>query len=134
MADASAGEAPGEIIRVRHSKVFGGVFAVIGVALLATSLATGANAVSLIASALLVILGIGYTFTAPLVVTSNEVQLRNMLGRTMRRFPIASPSDLAVDRSRLYVVSTGRRVYTLSFLLDRGDVERLKERIGQRPA
>jgi hypothetical protein len=75
---------------------------------------------------------LGYRYlTAPalLINGAGEIELKGLLGGSLKRIPIRSIGDLEFDGETVYVRSPdGSRSKVIGgFLLDRGDVARLRE-------
>lgn len=115
--------------RIANSKFMAIACIVVGALLLVVSLGTG-QAVSAVAGGILLLLGILQMINPQLVITADEVQVRNPVGMTLRRFPISGPQDLRFEDKKLMHVPTGKKVMTLGFAADAGDVEKLRAQVG----
>lgn len=108
------------------------VFVVLGVLIALVSLLTSAW-VTVATGVILVLLGT-LTLINPMIrIEPHEVQLRNPLGMTLKRFPISSPGDLLLDGKALRHLPTGKRIASLSFGVHGPDVDALRASIPSRP-
>lgn len=78
-------------------------------------------------------LGILMLRNPALFVTPQEVQMRNIFGGTIRRYPLSSYNDLEVNGTVLYVLGADgtRKAIAKRFLRHPGDWERLKQIVSQ---
>lgn len=113
---------------VRYTKPLAIAALVVGVLLLAASLA-GPQWIGVFAGAVLTLLGILQLVNPMLKVGSDEVQVRNPLGMTIKRFPVSSPADLVIDGKALRHVPSGKKVMSLGFGIDKGDVADLRSQL-----
>ena len=88
------------------------------------------SAVGVAAGVVFMVLGIAYIAGKVLVLTPTELQLKNPIGVTTKRFPVSGPSDLRMDGKTLYHVPQDKKVISLGFGVDKGDVERLRAVVG----
>src|SRR5699024_12560794 len=93
---------------------------VVGALLLVVSLGTG-QAVSAVAGGILLLLGILQMINPQLVITADEVQMRNPISMTLRRFPISSTQELRFEDKKLIHVPTGETFRTVGFAVGGGD-------------
>lgn len=101
---------------------------VIGALLLIVSL-LDQQWISVVAGAVLALLGV-LTFINPLIkVEPDEVQVRNPLGMTLKRFPVTSPADLALEGKTLRHVPTGKRITSLGFGVHGPDADALRTQL-----
>ncbi|NYF97557.1 hypothetical protein [Janibacter cremeus] len=85
--------------------------------------------ISVVAGAVLALLGV-LTFINPLIkVEPDEVQVRNPLGMTLKRFPVTSPADLALEGKTLRHVPTGKRITSLGFGVHGPDADALRTQL-----
>jgi len=113
-------------LRIGFNKPLAIALLVVGALLLVISLALG-KALTAAVGGILALLGILQLVQSPLVITSEEVQVRNPLGMTLRRFPVSSPSDLRIEGKRLMHMPTGKKVYTLGAAVNPSDVQKLRQ-------
>ena len=102
---------------------------VVGILLVVTSILTQAW-ISLAAGAVLTLLGILMLVNPMVRITQNEVQMRNQLGMVLGRYPVTSPQDLVIDGNALRHVPTGKRIASVGFGVDKGDVANLRAQLG----
>ena len=115
-------------IPLRASRGLGASFLVLGLLLLVLGLLTISDSlINVVLGPVLMLVGVGYLVGTLLVVTPTEVQLRNLLGMTVRRTPIRSLADLRLDDKRLVHTPTGKRVATLGYLFNKADVATLAQ-------
>jgi hypothetical protein len=118
---------------IRYNRIMSIVLVVLGVLIAVISLLTSAW-VTVATGVILAILGV-LTLINPMIrIEPHEVQLRNPVGMTLKRFPIASPADLALEGKTLRHVPTGKRIATLSFGVHGPDVDALRAAVPSRPA
>jgi len=122
-ADQTAG------LVVRYNRGFGIAALVVGVLMLLLGIAT-ANVLNIVVGVVLTVLGIAYIAGKALVLTPTELQLKSPIGVTTKRFPVSGPSDLRMDGKTLYHVPQDKKVISLGFGVDKGDVERLRAVVG----
>lgn len=113
---------------IRYNRVMAVAFLVIGVLLFLLSIAT-TQWISVVAGAVLALLG-GLMLVNPMMrIESHEAQMRNPVGMTLKRHPLTSPADLAVEGNALRHRPTGKRIATLGFGAHRPDVETLRAQL-----
>ncbi|QBR94062.1 hypothetical protein [Nocardioides euryhalodurans] len=120
--------APAQLV-VRYQRGLGVAALVGGALLLVLGLGTG-DVLNIVLGLILGGLGLGYALGAAVVWTATELQLKSPLGTTTRRYPVAGPADLRIDGNTLVHTPSGKKVVSLGFGLDRGDVARLREAVG----
>ncbi|UPK74110.1 hypothetical protein MU582_16955 [Nocardioidaceae bacterium SCSIO 66511] len=109
---------------VRHSKPLAIAALVVGVLLLATSL-IGPQWFGVFAGAVLTLLGALQLINPMLRIEPGEVRMCNALGMTVKRFPVSSPADLALDGKLLRHVPSGKRIASLGFGAEKSDAAAL---------
>lgn len=93
---------------------------VVGVLLLVLSLATG-EVLSIITGAILAVLG-GLLMRTPIaVIEDGDLQRKNALGMTLKRFPVSGPADLRLDGNKVVHVATGKTAVSIGFGVDSTD-------------
>ena len=115
---------------VRSSKPLAIAALVVGVLLLVVSL-LGPQWIGVVAGAILTLLGVLQLVNPMLKLGPDEVQVCNPLGMTVRRFPVSSPADLAIDGRSLRHVPSGKRIASLGFGVDKSDAAALASRLQQ---
>jgi len=81
-------------------------------------------------AALFGVLGLLYMFGNVLVVTATEVQIKNPLGMTLKRYPIGSIADLELrEKNKLYLGE--KKIASLGFVAAGTDVHRLRQAIAK---
>jgi len=118
-ADQTAG------LVVRYNRGLGIYALVVGVLMLVLG-----SAVGVAAGVVFMVLGIACIAGKALVLTPTELQLKSPIGVTTKRFPVSGPSDLRMDGKTLYHVPQDKKVISLGFGVDKGDVERLRAVVG----
>lgn len=114
--------------KIGYNRIMAIAFVVIGALLLLLSLLTE-QWISVFAGAVLTALGVLMTINPMLRVEPHEVQMRNPLGMTLKRYPVTSPADLAIEGKLLRHLPTGKRVAMLGFGAHRPDVEVLRAQL-----
>lgn len=104
---------------------------VVGALLAAMSLATD-QYVSVVAGVVVLLLGVLTLVNAQVVVEPNEVQLRNPLGMTLKRYPVQSPVDLGFQGNALWHLPQNRKIVSLGFGYNKNDVAALRAQVPQR--
>lgn len=114
---------------IRNSRLLYGGLVAVGALLFLSSLLTE-RTLGLVGAVLLVVAGVAGLINPAVRVEPDQVRVCNPLGMTLRRYPVTSPADLRLDGKRLLHVPTGRKVLTLGFGYDAGDVEALRAQVG----
>lgn len=113
---------------IHYNRIMAIVFVVMGPLLLLLSLLTQ-QWISVFAGAVLTVLGVLMTINPMIRIAPHEVQMRNPLGMTLKRYPVTSPADLAIEGKALRHLPTGKRVATLGFGTHRPDVDALRAQV-----
>jgi hypothetical protein len=119
---------PAQLV-VRYQRGLGVAALVGGALLLVLGLGTS-DVLNIVLGLVLGGLGLGYSVGTAVVLTSTELQLKSPFGTTTRRYPVARPADLRIEGNTLVHAPTGKKIVSLGFGLDRGDVARLREVVG----
>lgn len=113
---------------IRYSKPLAYGLLGVGLVLLVVSILTQ-QWLTVFAGAVLALVG-GLNLVNPTVkVERDEVQLKNPLGMTLRRFPVSGPADLRFEGNKLVHVPQGKKIVSLGFGFDKGDVAALKAQV-----
>lgn len=115
-------------LTIKYNRILSFALLVIGALLLIVSL-VGQQWVSVLGGAVLTLLGVMMFINPIIKVESHEVQLRNPIGMTLKRFPVTSPADLALDGNTLSHVPTGKRIASLGFGVDGADADALRAQL-----
>lgn len=115
-------------LTIKYNRILSIALLVIGALLLIVSL-VGQQWVSVLGGAVLTLLGVMMFINPIIKVESHEVQLRNPIGMTLKRFPVTSPADLALDGNTLSHVPTGKRIASLGFGVDGADAAALRAQL-----
>ncbi len=114
---------------LRYSRTLTVSALVVGLLLLALSLATG-EVLSIITGAILAVLG-GLLMRTPIAVLADgDLQRKNALGMTLKRFPVAGPTDLRLEGNKVVHVPTGKTAVAIGFGVDRTDAAAWRSWIG----
>lgn len=113
---------------IRHNRLLAIGLLVVGALLFLVSLLTQ-QWISVVAGAILAVLGVLMTVNPLVRIGQSEVQLRSPIGMTLKRFPVTSPGDLAVDGKALLHVPTGKRIAALGFGVNAADVDTLRAQL-----
>lgn len=117
------------MISIHYSRGLAIAAAVVGVLLLVVGLLSG-NVLNILVGVLLGAFGV-LTIRNPIaVITDTEVQMRNPLGMTVRRFPISGPADLRLEGTKVVHVPTGKRALSLGFGTRPADAQEARSWIG----
>lgn len=116
-------------MKIRNNRALAITLLVVGVLLLLTSLAAQ-RLVGILAGAVLALAGV-MMINPMLNIERGEVQVRNPLGMTLRRFAVSSPADLRMAGNNLQHVPTGKKIAGLGFGADKSDVQRLRYQLPQ---
>lgn len=116
-------------IDIRNNRALAIALAVVGALLLLVSLLGTVQLISLIAGAVILLLGVMLLINPMMRIEAHEVQVRNPLGMTLRRFPVSSPADLRFEGNKLIHVPQGKAIGTLGFGANREDVNRLRAQV-----
>lgn len=115
-------------LSIHYNRVMAIAFVVIGALLLLASLLTQ-QWLSVIAGGVLTALGVLMTINPMVRVEAHEVQMRNPVGMTLKRYPITSPADLALEGRNLRHLPTGKRIVYLGFGVHGADADALRARL-----
>lgn len=116
-------------LSIRYNRVVPIALLVVGILLLLLSLASGAW-VSVAAGAVIALLG-GLMLKNPMMrIQDGEAQVCNPLGMVIKRHPVSSPQDLALEGNTLRHVPTKKKIASLGFGAHKEDVATLKARLG----
>lgn len=117
---------------IGYNRVMAIAFIVVGALLLLVSLLS-LQWISVVAGAVLTVLGVLMTINPMIRVEPHEVQMRNPVGMTLRRYPITTPADLAIEGKLLRHRPTGKRIAMLGFGAHRPDVDSLRSQVPNQP-
>lgn len=112
-------------IKVRFATWFSVTMLIVGVLLSVSGVLTE-RYISLFPGIVLVLVGVLSMINPAYVVEPHEVQVRNMLGMTLKRLPLRGPLDLRVDEKAVWFVPTGKRVMG-HFGLDKAGIQQVSE-------
>ena len=113
------------MISIHYSRGLAIAAAVVGVLLLLVGLLSG-TVLNIFVGLLLGAFGV-LTIRNPIaVITETEVQMRNPLGMTVRRFPISGPADLRIEGNKVIHAPTGKRAMSLGFGTRPADAEKVR--------
>lgn len=104
------------------------VFLVLGVLIVLVSLVTSAW-ITVVTGAILAVLGTLMLVNPMIRIEPHEVQMRNPVGMTIKRFPFTSPAELLLEGKTLRHLPTGKRIATLAFGVHGPDVEALRAQV-----
>jgi hypothetical protein len=90
-------------IEVRYKQAWGIVGLLCSLFILGVAFLVGKPFPQAITGGILLLVSLGYLSQPVFVVAPGEVQLRNLLGMTMKRHPFASLADLELRDGRLHV-------------------------------
>lgn len=113
---------------IRYNRVMAITFLVLGVLIALVSLLTSAW-ITVVTGAILAVLGTVMLVNPMIRIEPHEVQLRNPVGMTLKRFPITSPGDLLLEGKTLRHGPSGKRIATLAFGVHGPDVEALRGQV-----
>lgn len=111
--------------KVRYSKPFSILLLIAGALIFAGNLATG-RTLMIVVGGILVLVSILFLVNPMVVIANGEVQMRNALGMTLKRYPVRSPADLRADDRGLWHLPTGKKITHLRFGIDKNDAEALR--------
>lgn len=114
---------------IRYNRVLAVAALVVGVLLAAVSLPDQAW-ISVIAGVVLIALGVLMLINPIVKVEPGEVQLRNPIGMTLKRYPVTSPQDLVIDGKSLRHLPTQKKIVSLGLGVNKDDVATLKAQLG----
>lgn len=97
-------------VTIGYNKGFGIVMLVCSVFILGVAFLTGQLFPQAITGGILLLVSLGYMTQPAVVIAPKEVQMKNLLGMTMRTHPFENLSDLAVENGQLMVKGTPVRV------------------------
>ena len=112
----------GDGIKIRYHPGFGWVMTIMGGFVFLTGITIGPG-VQIITGALFLLLGRSYLKNTALVITPTEVQIKNPLGMTVKRYPY---TELRIENGRLY--ADDRKVKMPLYMLNKKDLENVENR------
>lgn len=112
-------------LAIGHNKVFGGFLLVAAVFILGVALMTGHLFPQAITGTILLLVSFGYLTRPAIVVTGSVVEIKNMLGMTLKT-RTCRPRELALRDGKLWL--GGDRIAT-TWILDKNDLARLQDLI-----
>lgn len=115
-------------LTMRFKPGLGIALLVVGLLLAATSLLTS-QAIGVVSGAIVALLGVLMLVNPMMKVEATEVQVRNPLGMTLRRFPISSPADLRFEGNALWHVPQNKKIGSFSFGVNKEDQKALRAQI-----
>lgn len=118
---------------LRYSRTLAVLLLILGLALLGIGLATS-KWTSVFPGVVLPIVGALMLVNPMLRFEPHEVQVRNLLGMTLKRYPVNGPGYVRIDGKGLYYAPTGKKIATLGFGVDSGDANRVRALLGLPPA
>lgn len=118
-------------LSIHYNRVMAIAFVVVGALLLLVSLLTQ-QWISVFAGAVLTALGVLMTLNPMVRIEPHEVQMRNPLGMTLKRYPLTSPADLSLEGKVLRHVPTGKRIAHLGFGVHPPDAATLRTQVADR--
>lgn len=118
-------------LSIHYNRVMTIAFVVVGALLLLVSLLTQ-QWISVFAGVVLTALGVLMTLNPMVRIEPHEVQMRNPLGMTLKRYPLTSPADLSLEGKVLRHVPTGKRIVYLGFGVHTPDAATLRAQVADR--
>lgn len=115
-------------LKIRFNPGLAVALLVVGIFLAATSLLTS-QVIGVVSGALVAVLGVLMFVNPMMKVEATEVQVRNPLGMTLRRFAISSPADLRFDGNGLWHVPQNTKIGSFSFGVNKKDQQALRAQI-----
>jgi hypothetical protein len=115
-------------LKIRFKPGLAIAFLVVGLFLAATSLLTS-QVIGVVSGALVAVLGVLMFVNPMMKVEATEVQVRNLLGMTLRRFAVSSPADLRFDGNALWHVPQNTKIGSFSFGANKEDQQALRAQI-----
>ncbi len=106
---------------------------VIGVLLAVTSLLTQ-QGLGTAAGGILAALGVLMLVNPMAKIEPNEIQIRNPLGMTLKRYQVSSPAELRIDGKTLRQAADGKKIMSLGFGTDGSDAAALRSQVAGGPA
>lgn len=116
---------------IHYNRIMAIAFVAIGALLIVASLLTQ-QWLSVAAGGVLTALGVLMTINPMIRIEAHEVQMRNPIGMTLRRYPLTSPADLAIEGKLLRHLPTGKRLAYLGFGVHGPDVATLRAQVPAR--
>lgn len=104
----------------------------IGALLAVTSILTG-QGLGTAAGGILTALGVLMLVNPMAKIEPDEIQIRNPLGMTLKRYQVSSPADLRIDGTTLRQAADGKKIMGLGFGVDSGDAAALRGQVAGGP-
>lgn len=124
LAGNQGGATAGLPLSVGYNKAFGGFMLVCSLFILGVAVLTGTLFPQALTGGILLLVSLGYLTQPALVITASEVQLKNMLGMTVKSYAVREPADLKLRDGKLMV--RDEQLRTAKWLLSGADWARLE--------
>lgn len=115
-------------ITVGYNRVLAALMTVSAVFILGVAALTGKLFPQALTGFVILALAVGYWTQTAMVVGTSEVELKNLFGRTVQRFPFSNASELSLKDGRLYIGA--EKVGLPRWLLRGSDVDALARALG----
>src|SRR5687767_12453121 len=122
-------ETPMGPIPVGYNKIFGGVMLACALFILGVAVITRHLFPQAITGAILLLVSLGYLTQPAIVVAPKEIEVKNLLGMTMKRLAIQSLAEVSVRDGRIW--AGNEKVGSPRWMLNSGDCERLEAEIAK---
>ncbi len=114
---------------LRYSRPLTITLVVVGALLFVLGLATGQLS-STISGAVLALFGGLLMRTSIAVIADGDLQRKNALGMTLKRFAVSGPADLRVEGNKVVHTATGKTTVSIGWGADATDAAAWREWIG----
>lgn len=119
-------------MKVRYNKTLAIALFVVGVLIFVVSLLSQ-QWITVATGVIVAPLGIAMLVNPMLRIEPYEVQLRNPLGMTLKRFAVTSPADLSLKGGTLRYARGGKKIVRLGFGVDKTDLAQLRSQLAGDP-
>ena len=119
-------------MKIGYNKIFGVVMLLCALFILGVAVITGKLFPQAITGSILLLLSLGYLMQPALVVATGEVEVKNLLGMTMKRHPLKSLAEVSLRDGRICVGN--EKVGNPGWMLSGADCDRLAAEIAKATA
>lgn len=95
------------MLKLRQSPVFGGLLIVLGIALLVLASMLPDSTMQMVLGIMNTLIGVLILTNPVVLIDEQEIQIRNLLGITMRRVPHGGIQNLEIQGKHVYVKQNG---------------------------
>jgi hypothetical protein len=114
-------------IPVRYNKLFGAVMLLCAVFILGVAVFTRHLFPQAVTGSIILLVALGYLTQPAVVVAPGEIEVKNLLGMTLKRHELKSLAEVSLHDGRIWVGN--EKIGSPQWMLNRVDCERLEKEI-----